>query len=121
MLQVGLGAHDRPQVVTFAQHSWRQGCAWEDVPHDRRPAWVASRERWGSSRAAWWNPAEQSSPVGPRFQDDGRWSAPAAWHDGARSCASGPPGYPWWVFAAVAVPAALLLARALRGRVSRAC
>lgn len=170
MLQVGLDARDRPQDVTFAQHSWRQGCAWEHVQrageapvayvahashatyprsgeHDRpwpdpddeargdgrrvrppvqvisgeRPAWVASPMRWGSSRAAWWSPAEQSSPVGPRFQEDGRWSAPAAWHAGARPCASEPPGYPWWVFAAAVALVAALLARKLRGRASPAC
>jgi len=170
MLQVGLGAADRPQVVTFAQHSWRQGCGWTAVEHagaapvayvahashatyprrgthdrpwpdpndeasgdgarvrppvtvigDARPAWVASKMRWGASRAAWWNPAEQSSPLGPRHQPDGRWSAPAAFHDGARSCASGPPGYPWWVFAALGGLAALVLAAMLRRRTSPAC
>lgn len=164
MLQVGLGAGGRPEVVTFAQHSWRQGCAWHDVAragrapvayvahashamypragtHDRplpdpddearadgrrvrppvrvitdgAPAWVASRRRWGASRAAWWNPAEQSSPAGPRFQEDGRWGTPAAWHAGARSCASGPPGYPWWVFAALAAIAVLVLVRRTLG------
>jgi hypothetical protein len=170
MLQVGLGARGSPEVVTFAQHSWRQGCAWGDVAragaapvayvahashatyprrgtHDRplpdpndeargdgrrvrppvrvitdsEPAWVASPARWGSSRAAWWNPAEQSSPAGPRFQDDGRWSRPAAWHAGARPCTAGPPGYPWWVFATVAAMSALAIAAGLRGRASPAC
>ena len=169
MLQVGLPAGGRPAGVTFAQHSWRQGCAWADVAHagpapvvfvahashatypragehdrplpdpddeargdgrrvrppvrvisDSAPAWVASPMRWGASRAAWWNPAEQSSPRGPRFQDDGRWSAPAAWHDGARSCASGPPGYPWWVFAAAAGALLLVLVRpTTRRRIAR--
>lgn len=170
MLQVGLGAARRPQVVTFAQHAWRQGCAWGDVEragaapvayvahashatyprsgtHDRPwpdpndeasgdgarlrppvrvitdtgPAWVASPMRWGASRAAWWSPAEQSSPAGPRFQDDGRWSAPAAWHAGARSCGSGPPGHPWWAWAAAAVLVTLVLAHSLRRRMSPAC
>ncbi|MBW3652102.1 MAG: hypothetical protein KY433_00640 [Actinobacteria bacterium] len=169
MLQVGLGAGDRPQVVTFAQHGWRQGCGWDEVeregaapvayvahgshatyprpgkqdrpwpdPDDEvrgdglrvrprvsvithdRPAWVLSRRPWGSSRAAWWNPFEKSSPSGPRFQDDGRWSAPAAWHAGARSCAAGPPGYPWWAFAAIAALAALgLTRRPVRARIGR--
>ncbi len=170
MLQVGLDASDRPQLVTFAQHAWRQGCAWSEVAragaapigyvahashatyprrgtHDRplpdpndeargdglrvrprvqvigdsAPAWVASPMRWGASRARWWSPAEQSSPAGPRFQDDGRWSRPAAWHAGARPCASGPPGYPWWAFAGLAALAALLLTRTLRGRAAPAC
>ena len=169
MLQVGLGAGSRPQVVTFAQHSWRQGCAWEDVvragpaavayvahashatfprrgTHDRplpdpndeargdglrvrppvriitdtRPAWVASPMRWGSSRAVWWSPAEQSSPAGPRFQHDGRWSAPAAWHAAARPCAAGPPGYPWWVFAVLVALVVLAFTRsAVRARIAR--
>jgi len=88
---------------------------------DDRPRWVASRARWGASRAAWWNPVEQSSPLGPRYQPDGRWSAPAAFHDGARSCASGPPGYPWWVFAALAGLVALVIAAVLRRRTSPAC
>ena len=169
MLQVGLGAGERPQVVTFAQHSWRQGCGWSRVAregpapvayvahashatyprrgtHDRpwpdpndeargdgrrvrppvavisdeRPRWVAMRTPWGASRAAWWSPAEQSSPVGPRFQDDGRWRAPAAWHAGARACADGPPGYPWWVFAGLGGLVALFTGWLLRRRASRA-
>ena len=72
---------------------------------DDRPSWVASRMQWGASRAAWWNPAEQSSPVGPRYQQGARWTAPAAFHAGARACASGPPGYPWWAFAGLAAAA----------------
>lgn len=172
MLQVGRGAGGTgsPQVVTFAEHSWREACAWGEVERDgaapvtyvahashasyprtgtmdrpwpdpndevcgdgrrvrprvavigdERPSWVAAREPWGPSRAAWWSPFETSSPPGPRFQEDGRWSAPAAWHAGARACASGPPGYPWWAFAAVAVLVALVLARSLRKRMSPAC
>jgi len=169
MLQVGLGADERPRVVTFAQHSWRQGCRWSQVArgggapiayvahashatyprrgtHDRpwpdpndeargdglrvrppvavitgeRPRWVASRTRWGASRAAWWNPVEQSSPVGPRFQDDGRWRAPAAYHAGARSCAAGPPGHPWWLLAGAGGLVALSIGAILRRRASRA-
>ncbi len=169
MLQVGLGAGQRPQVVTFAQHSWRQGCGWAQVEregaapvayvahashaiyprratHDRpfpdpddeargdglrvrapvavitdeSPRWVASRERWGASRAAWWSPAEQSSPLGPRYQEDGRWRTPAAFHAGARACAAGPPGYPWWAFAGAGTLAVLLLGGILRRRASRA-
>jgi hypothetical protein len=169
MLQVALSARDRPQAVTFAQHSWRQGCGWDEVAHagaapvayvahashatyprqgehdrpfpdpddeargdgrrvrprvvviaDERPSWVASRMHWGASRAAWWNPVEHSSPLGPRFQEDGRWRAPAAWHAGARSCASGPPGYPWWAFAACAALVALALAtKPARTRIAR--
>jgi hypothetical protein len=167
MLQVGLGAAEFPRVVTFAQHSWRQGCSWANVAragqapvayvahashatyprrgtHDRplpdpndeargdgrrvrppvvvitdsRPAWVASPMRWGASRAAWWNPVEQSSPAGPRFQAG--WSAPVAWHAGARSCASGPPGYPWWVFAGLGALVVLVFTgKAARAHLAR--
>ncbi len=171
MLQVGLRARreERPDAVTFAQHSWRQGCDWSQVAHDgeapvayvahashatypRRglhdrpfpdpndeargdglrvrppvsvitdtsPPWVASPMRWGASRATWWSPAEQSSPVGPRFQQDGRWRTPAAFHAGARACAAGPPGHPWWALAGSGVLAALLIGAILRRRASRA-
>jgi MYXO-CTERM domain-containing protein len=88
---------------------------------DDSPAWVASRMHWGASRAAWWNPAEQTSPLGPRYQPDARWSAPAAFHAGARPCASEPPGTPWWVYAGLGVAAALALAARLRRRAARAC
>ena len=87
---------------------------------DAALAWLVSPMRWGASGAAGWNPAEQSSPVGPRFQDDGRWRAPAAWHAGARSCAAGPPGHPWWAFASLAAAVLLLLARrAARAGIAR--
>jgi hypothetical protein len=76
--------------------------------------------RWGASRAAWWSPFEHSSPRGPRYQDDGRWRAPAAWHAGARSCVSGPRGYPWWVFPGLALLAGLALTgAAARARIAR--
>ncbi len=169
MLQVGLDANERPRAVTFAQHSWRQGCGWSEIgrdgaapeayvahashatypragTHDRpwpdpndeapgdgrrvrppvtvvsdeRPRWVASRAPWGASRAAWWSPAEQSSPLGPRFQPDGRWRTPAAFDAGARACAAGPPGYPWWAFAGAGVLAALSIGAILRRRAHRA-
>ncbi len=156
MLQVGLGRAGRPEVVTFAQHHWRQGCKWEDterrgdapvgyVAHgshatyarrgradrpwpdpnddvrgdgarlrppvtvitDSRPAWVSSAMQWGASRVRWWIPSESSSPFGPRFQADGRWDRPAAYHAGARSCSAGPPPHPWFVYAIVAAIALL--------------
>lgn len=155
-LQVGLGRGDRPGVVTFAQHDWRQGCAWDEVeragsapvayvahashatyprrdsgdrpwpePNDElradgerirppvtvitatRPAWVASERSWGAARAAWWIPGEESSPPGPRFQDAGRFERPAAFHDGALACSSGPPGHPWWLWAIVVAVGAI--------------
>jgi hypothetical protein len=48
------------------------------------PAWMTDPEPWGSSRARWWMPPEQSSPLGPRFQPS-RWD-PEAFAAGARDC-----------------------------------
>jgi hypothetical protein len=163
MLQIGLGRADEPEVVTFAQHHWRQGCTWADAERqgnapvayashashatyprrgevdrpwpdpnddvrgdgirvrppvsvitDTQPSWVASRMHWGASRARWWIPSEHSSPPGPRFQDDGRWDHPAAYHDGARACTASPPGHPWFVNAIVALAALLAVSAAVR-------
>ena len=50
------------------------------------PRWMRWPGRWGGARASWWNPAEQDSPVGPAFQEQGRWEDPDAWADAARSC-----------------------------------
>ena len=50
------------------------------------PAWMGWPGHWGGARARWWMPAEQSSPRGPAFQPDGRWSDPEAWADTARDC-----------------------------------
>jgi hypothetical protein len=72
------------------------------VIDDGAPAWVASDERWGGSRAGW-VPGEQSSPLGPRFQEDGRWSRPASFEASARPCGTGAPGRPWQTWTLVAV------------------
>jgi hypothetical protein len=53
------------------------------------PRWMRWPGHWGGARASWWNPIEQDSPVGPAFQQQGRWSDPQAWADGARGCRSG--------------------------------
>ena len=53
------------------------------------PRWMRWPGQWGGARAAWWNPVEQDSPVGPAFQQQGRWSDPQAWADGAHACRSG--------------------------------
>ena len=120
-VQLRLSASGRPDLVTFAQHAWAEGCARDDVhwrgdgpivfvangshaaysrpgTHDRffpdpndeadgrgrtmrppvgriaddRPAWAAWPGHWGGGRAGIW-PGEQSSPRGPRFQDE-RWT-----------------------------------------------
>lgn len=46
--------------------------------------------RWGGAHARWWVPGEQSSPSGPAFQPQGRWSDPDAWaraaHPGKVGC-----------------------------------
>jgi hypothetical protein len=61
---------------------------------DGRTSWVRWPGRWGQSRAGV-TPGEQSSPRGPAFQDDERWSDPSAYDAGARPCGAGPPGRPW--------------------------
>ncbi len=80
----------------------------------RDQSWLRYRGHWGGARAAWWMPAEQSSPRGPAFQDDDRWTAPAAYARAARACGSGAPGHPPVVWAVAAVAAAALLAAAVR-------
>jgi hypothetical protein len=82
-------------------------------------AWETYGGRWGASRAGI-VPGEQSSPLGPRFQESGAWQRPATYHAAARLCGSGPPGR-WWgvpalVLAVAAVSlAGILLVRRLRG------
>ena len=49
------------------------------------PAWMAYDGRWGATRAGF-VPGEMDSPRGPAFQPQGRWSDPAAWAAGAKSC-----------------------------------
>lgn len=56
---------------------------------ERSPRWMRWPGRWGGARARWWNPAEQDSPAGPAFQEQGRWSDPDAWAAAARSCRAG--------------------------------
>jgi hypothetical protein len=50
------------------------------------PRWMRWPGRWGGARARWWMPAEQDSPYGPAFQQQGRWDDPDAWAAAARSC-----------------------------------
>jgi LPXTG-motif cell wall-anchored protein len=52
----------------------------------KSPAWMRWPGRWGAARARWWVPGEQSSPRGPAFQPEGRWSDPEGWADAARDC-----------------------------------
>ncbi|HEX6391475.1 MAG TPA: hypothetical protein VFZ89_18570 [Solirubrobacteraceae bacterium] len=82
----------------------------------RGQSWLRYRGHWGGSRASF-VPGEQSSPRGPAFQDDDRWSAPAAYAPGARACGSGAPGHPtalWLGLAAAAASVAVLLIAAGR-------
>lgn len=67
----GEGAAVRPRVVRITATT---------------PAWMRWREPWGGARARWWIPAEQDSPSGPAFQQQGRWSDPNGWARAARSC-----------------------------------
>jgi MYXO-CTERM domain-containing protein len=67
----GRGRVVRPRIVRVSADS---------------PAWMRWPGRWGHARARWWVPGEQSSPQGPAFQPDGRWSDPEGWADAARDC-----------------------------------
>ena len=49
------------------------------------PAWMRWPGHWGGAGARWSVPGEQTSPVGPAFQEQGRWSDPDGWADAARS------------------------------------
>jgi hypothetical protein len=48
------------------------------------PDWMRRSAPWGGSRARWWVPPEQDSPLGPAFQPD-RWD-PEAFAASAGSC-----------------------------------
>ena len=65
----GRGRLTRPRLVEITRDS---------------PPWMRRSTPWGGSRAAWWMPAEQTSPLGPAFQPD-RWD-PEAFAASAGSC-----------------------------------
>lgn len=67
----GSGAVIRPRLVRISAGS---------------PAWMRWDGLWGGARGRWWIPGEQSSPPGPAFQGQGRWSDPDRWARDARSC-----------------------------------
>jgi Vacuolar protein sorting-associated protein 62 len=48
-------------------------------------AWARWPGRWGGARAGW-VPGEESSPRGPAFQPQGRWTDPDGWARRARPC-----------------------------------
>jgi hypothetical protein len=66
----GRGLRVRPRVVRIT---------------DNRPPWMRYSGRWGDTRASW-IPGEMSSPRGPAFQPQGRWSDPSGWAAAARPC-----------------------------------
>jgi hypothetical protein len=66
----GRGPRVRPRLVRIAED---------------RPDWMRYDGRWGATRAGW-VPGEMSSPRGPGFQPQGRWSDPDAWAAAARPC-----------------------------------
>jgi hypothetical protein len=47
------------------------------------PSWVAWPGAWGDSQTS---DGQRSSPPGPRFQSEGKWTDPAGWASGLRSC-----------------------------------
>jgi hypothetical protein len=84
---------------------------------DREPGWVAWPGLWGGSKAAWWNPVENSSPRGPAFQAARQWRDPAGFHAGARACGAGAPPRPVALTAtAVGLPLAALALLVVRRR-----
>ena len=66
----GRGAVQRPRAVRITASS---------------PEWMRHHGAWGGARSGWF-PAEQSSPLGPAFQSQGRWSDPDGWARAARPC-----------------------------------
>jgi hypothetical protein len=66
----GDGPRVRPRVVRISETS---------------PPWMRYRGRWGDTRAGW-VPGEMSSPRGPAFQPQGRWTNPEGWAAAARRC-----------------------------------
>ena len=70
----GRGRVVRPRLVTITAAA---------------PRWMRWPGRWGGARARWFVPGEQSSPFGPAFQQQGRWSDPDGWAAAARTCRAG--------------------------------
>ena len=66
----GAGPRMRPPVVRI---------------DESRPPWMRYPGRWGDTVAGW-VPGEMSSPRGPAFQPQGRWSNPEGWAAAARPC-----------------------------------
>jgi hypothetical protein len=69
----GAGALVRPPLVWITAES---------------PEWIRFAGPWGGARAGW-VPGEESSPPGPAFQPQGRWSDPSGWARAARACTRG--------------------------------
>lgn len=89
--------HDRPfpDPNDEARGRGRRSRPPLDVIQEHDPAWVAYAGRWGRSDASL-VPGEQSSPRGPRFQDDGRWQRPSSYHRRvAIPCGAAPPRRTW--------------------------
>jgi MYXO-CTERM domain-containing protein len=111
------GTHDRPwpDPNDEAGGDGREVRPVVTAIGEEGPPWVLRDEPWGRTRAGW-IPGEQSSPPGPRFQNDGRWFRPADFEDDALSCGSDPPGRAWQTWALTALVAALAAVAAFRFR-----
>jgi hypothetical protein len=108
LVQVGL-RRGRPEVVTFAQHSWAEACAWTRVRREgARPvvfvahASHASYPRPGAVDRPWPDPTDEADGRGrtarPRVEPFGAWAAwpgrwgraEASWVPGEQSSPRGP-------------------------------
>jgi hypothetical protein len=67
MVQIGLGANDRPEAMTFAQHSHGERCRWKDVEkRDRtRPIVYVAR----GSQASYPRRGRHRAPIVPDHAD----------------------------------------------------
>jgi hypothetical protein len=96
-VQVGVDARTgRPEVVTFAQHGWAEGCAWEQVERAGGAPVVhvaaashASYPRAGTHGRPWPDPDDEADGRGrsvrPQVRPFGAWARyPGRW-GGARA------------------------------------
>jgi hypothetical protein len=113
LLQLRLGRDRKPVEATFAQHTWAEGCSWEELEHERDApvAYVANGShalypRAGRADRPWPDPNDEADGGGRRVRPSvervgmdaprwmawpGRWGeAEAGWVPGEQSSPRGP-------------------------------